>query len=279
MAELKNGMLDFDVPSPEITGIWSLFKESFRFYIANFLLIAGIIVVVKLPLDALAAFLKSLYRTDTIGSFFQINDLPSFALHLLQTAVGAFVSATLIYLLIGLLKSGKRPSLSESFSWRFKRFPRVFLVHVLYSLAVLGGFLLLIVPGIIFAVYYCFVEIIACLEVEKRPSLFRRSEELAKANWKLILFSGLIVLGFSAALFLGFSLVWNYWGLKGGVLFETVIRFIDYLFVGYGSVITLFIFLHAVKKQPDVMFTNYKELEKEKDATSSSKLIQGKNEE
>jgi len=64
---------------------------------------------------------------------------------------------------------------------------------VLVALAIIGGFILLIIPGIIFAIRFLFASPIVVLERVTYARAMRRSRELVKDHWWRIFLSLLVV--------------------------------------------------------------------------------------
>ena len=76
-------------------------------------------------------------------------------------------------------------------------FPRVLGAQLLYALAVLGGFILLVIPGIWVAVRCYFATQAAALDGLAPPGAMRRSGEVVKGSWwrtlGCLLMTGLLV--------------------------------------------------------------------------------------
>jgi hypothetical protein len=85
----------------------------------------------------------------------------------------------------------------ESYRFGFKRLGSVILVSVLVGLAVVGGFILLIIPGIIFLVLFSVSIPVLIVENRRGREAMRRSWNLAKGHfWHafgVIIVAGLIV--------------------------------------------------------------------------------------
>jgi len=86
----------------------------------------------------------------------------------------------------------------------YARAPKYLWIYILYSLIIFGGLILLVVPAIIFAVWYVFSTTIVSLENPKLKAgeIFRQSKELSRGRfgatlWRLIapqVFFGVIVI-------------------------------------------------------------------------------------
>ena len=80
------------------------------------------------------------------------------------------------------------------------RLPKLFLIALIGDLIILAGAVLLIVPGIIFTVWYMLIIPVAVLEESRRiPSVFHRSKALVKGHfWQVLAIIGVIILPFVA---------------------------------------------------------------------------------
>lgn len=72
-------------------------------------------------------------------------------------------------------------------------------VSFIVALTVLGGFILLIIPGIVFAVWFSFSTYVFIAEGKKGKSAMVRSKELVKGYWWVI-FGRLLVIGILGAI-------------------------------------------------------------------------------
>lgn len=84
----------------------------------------------------------------------------------------------------------------ESFRRAWDKIASYLWVNFLVGLAVLGGLILLIIPGIIFAVWFTLASYVLVAENKKGTSALSRSKELVQGNWWAVLgriaFMGLI---------------------------------------------------------------------------------------
>lgn len=150
-----------------------------------------------------------------ISSFFNVfsgifqERIPS--LSILFTIGGIIFSVfiNIVYIRVALnIYGGDRGKVEDILTLSLPLFFKFLLANVLYFLIVAAGFLLLIVPGIYFAVKYQFV---LYLVVDKKMDVvpaFNMSSEMTKGvKWKLLLFDLLLVVlamvGF-AVFFVGF---------------------------------------------------------------------------
>lgn len=88
---------------------------------------------------------------------------------------------------------GNRPSVGQSFSRGTSRFVPLLGTNILYGLAVMGGMILLIVPGIIFALWFWLYQHVVVIEEESGSKALGRSRALMKSNMNKVVAVGMVV--------------------------------------------------------------------------------------
>jgi hypothetical protein len=150
-----------------------IFNEAFDLYKRNFGLFAGIGAVIYVPFYLLTA----------LGERFPlVTGLAVLLLYIpLVVANGAIIKAlTDRYL-------GKEATIAGSWGYVLRRLVPYFFTAVLAWLMVMGGFVLLCVPGIIAAFWIYFVCNVMIVEDRYYSDAIRRSRELAAGQWLRIL--------------------------------------------------------------------------------------------
>lgn len=150
-------------------------------------------------------FLLSISFADEIIQIFLENELLIFSLSAIISIFSIFLTMGLINIAL-IIYDGKKPQFNDLFSC-YSLFFRFFVASILYLLIVAGGFILLIIPGIIWGLQFYFVE---CLVIDKKMGpieALKKSLEITRGNRaNLLLFLLLLVLiniiGF-IALFVG----------------------------------------------------------------------------
>ncbi len=89
----------------------------------------------------------------------------------------------------------ERVGLRAGLNWSRNNILGIIWVYGLSSLAILGGFLLLIIPGLIIALYVYFPQYVYVNEGLKGLAALRRSHDLVKGNWWNLL-NKLVKIGF-----------------------------------------------------------------------------------
>ncbi len=95
-----------------------------------------------------------------------------------------FVAVPVVLLLRA--AEGQKLTLKEAFTQARKFGPRVLWVSILTGLAVIGGLILLIIPGLIFAAWFSLAVFVAVEEDLKGMAALKRSKELVKGRvWEM----------------------------------------------------------------------------------------------
>ncbi len=98
---------------------------------------------------------------------------------------------------------GRDISLGECFGHAIRRFPALLWTTILTGLAIMGGFILLIIPGILFAFWFMLAQHVTILESLNGAPAMTRSKALMKGNMGTAFVLGLIL----GAINIGMSMV------------------------------------------------------------------------
>jgi hypothetical protein len=172
-------------------GLGDILSAAFDIYKNNAAGLLMIVAVVVVPLTFISAFLtgvvfKGNEETVQIGTTTVTVTDRSFAFVLIAGFIGVVVAVIISAVLqAATIRAAAQASLGEpvdieaSYKWGFGRFGSVLLISILVGLAVLGGLILLIIPGIIFAIM--FSVSIPALVVENR-----KGTEAMGRSWNLV---------------------------------------------------------------------------------------------
>jgi hypothetical protein len=169
-------------------GIGEILSTAFEIYKANAAGLLLIVAIVVVPLSFIGAFIE--------GVVFAPEEIAEFGTTTVSARTGA---AAILVALVGLLIAvvinavlqaalmrgaalgsiGDPVDIDASYKWGFARFGSVLLISILVGLAVIGGFILLIIPGLIFLVM--FSVSIPALVVENL-----RGTEAMSRSWNLV---------------------------------------------------------------------------------------------
>jgi predicted small integral membrane protein len=166
-------------------------------YRKNFLLVIILVVVATLPEAALSYGVAQLMASTFGGPYVASGAPPTpeqlFAsvlpgavlMWLIMIAGHAFLSASLIHAVLDLRQTGAAAA-GESLRRGLKSLPKVFLVSLLYAAAVVVGYLLCIVPGVILGVMFALVVPVAIAERRGPVESFKRSADLTNGYKGLV---------------------------------------------------------------------------------------------
>jgi len=166
--------------------IVELFKKSFDVYQKKVWTLAGLALfslvgfVVLLPFAAAAFFVN--YKMFTKGQF----DLVSILIGVLLMLIGILLCIVLsLWAKVALFYAVKEHDINfkKALSIAWPQMGSFFWVGFLHVLAVLGGFILFVIPGIIFSVWFIFSDYIFVWDGIKGTGALKRSKQLVKGIW------------------------------------------------------------------------------------------------
>ena len=175
-------------------GVGELIDMAFKIYQRNWKTLMLVVAVVEIPLQLLQAVVASTsgvserpFQTTTINGHVFVSQpglssaalTTSIVLALVQFFFVAPLLAGAMAWVTYQLYAGKKPTAAEVLRFGLSRLLSILLVSVLVGLAVFGGLLLLIVPGIIFAIR--FTVAVPALVVEDV-----RGREAMRRSWRLV---------------------------------------------------------------------------------------------
>lgn len=169
-----------------------ILSEAFRIYRENAAKLMVIVAVVVVPLSFIGALLghfvgePTLHRVKILGQPATIEYSRSFGVTILALLIAAAIGVIIWAILqAAILRGAAQATIGDpvdveaSYRWGLSRFGSVLLVAVLVGIVVGVGFILLIIPGIIFLVFLSVSE--PALIVENR-----RGTEALKRSWNLV---------------------------------------------------------------------------------------------
>lgn len=172
---------------------WQLFKQTFLSYLKligiGIVLLIGLIILGLIIVTPLTISLGG-----TMPGFFS-NPSPLQIIGLLLMVVLGIVSAAVfiiffLFLSIGgifILAHQKRLSIGELFTRAKPLIVPYLFVSVIVGFVTTGGWFVLIIPGLLFSLFFIFVSYIVVLEKKSGLVALKRSYALVKANfWKVV---------------------------------------------------------------------------------------------
>jgi hypothetical protein len=186
-----------------------ILSAAFDIYKTNASKLILIVAIVVVPLSLLGALLVELVaspdeETVTILGQTQTISDQTFAAVVLGSIIAAIVAVIISAVLqaammrgAALATIGDPVDVEASYRWGLKRFGSVLLVAILVGLAVAIGFILLIIPGIIFLTLFSVSIPALVIENRRGTDAMRRSWDLAKQHFWHVL--GVIVVAWIIA--------------------------------------------------------------------------------
>jgi hypothetical protein len=172
-----------------------ILSAAFNIYKANAANLILIVAIVVVPLSFISALFSGVVfagttRTESIlGTRVEVTDR-SFALFVAGAIITAVISVIISAVLqAAILRAAAQATIGdpvdpeESYRYGFKRLGSVILVSLLVGLAVAGGFILLIIPGIIILVFFSVSIPVLIVENRRGTAAMGRSWNLVKGHF------------------------------------------------------------------------------------------------
>lgn len=186
---------------------WNLFKQSIRLFLKNFKYLLKFWIV-NIGLASLGLLpLLIVFASFGFKYYKQLDTLPlPVMIPLSLVAVTAYIILTVWISAAGLIQAksimqSQTFSIKELLSQGWKIIGKLLVTGLLSGLAVMGGLILLIIPGIIFAYWFAFTNQIVAVENLSGTAALSRSKQLVIGRfWKTVwymLFPILIVIAYS----------------------------------------------------------------------------------
>ncbi|MEX1264478.1 MAG: hypothetical protein WEE66_11215 [Actinomycetota bacterium] len=171
-------------------GVGEILSTAFEIYKSNASNLLMIVAIVVVPLTFISAFIGGVvFAPETVLVFGEPVDTVSartagaaILVALVTAVIGVVISAVLQ---AAIMRGAAQGSIGDpvdvdaSYKWGFARFGSVILISILVGLAVAGGLILLVIPGLIFAVMFSVA--IPALVVENL-----RGTEAMSRSWNLV---------------------------------------------------------------------------------------------
>jgi hypothetical protein len=189
MENPSSDRLEGDIPFPAIKDVWELLTQTFKVYGGNIQWVL-LLTVFFVPFLLAKNLIYASSPPDSKLIKFWIDSV-------VMGLVMLFTAPTLAYILARTLRDGSSPTPGEALGWGFRCFPRNFGYHFLSGLLTIGGFILLVVPGILVAIWYSMLSVVVSLEGGGQPDPLGRSKSLAKNHMGILFAGGLLLMVFN----------------------------------------------------------------------------------
>lgn len=158
--------------------ITDIITKSWDFYRKNFKII--------LPIMGLFFLISML---DTIIRSFVYQPEGNVGIYVVGTLISIPFYLTMLYLTIATIEflaralKNERPALAEIYKIALKKLPMALLVSLVVGAIIIGGTILLIIPGIIFAIWFNFAIYTYILEGRTKLEALKESKILVRGRW------------------------------------------------------------------------------------------------
>jgi len=206
-----SGPIQLPPPPPlRQRSVGDILGDAFRLYGKHWLVLVQVVAVVVVPLTLIQYLITDQLAEDVVvrrgpaGTTIEIASDGNLGAAALTALVIAIVSLLVTLVLLGAIAwsvagilVGREPSVSDSYRFGAARIWSILLVSVLAGLAIVGGFILLIIPGLIILTHL--VCSIPALVVEGK-----RGRAALSRSWRLVrgrawpVFGALLVTGILA---------------------------------------------------------------------------------
>ena len=189
-----------------IISIGEIIERSWEHYARNFKKLLPLMICLFIPnfvlglVGMLSLYLEYLGNSSSTGMYVLIDNIVVLAVFVASMIFTLWASMALAKNL-GLIVSNKpAAAIKELFSNTSHLIWPVIYTSVLMMLAVLGGTLLLIIPGIIFSIWFCFTFMVIIFEEKRGVNALKESNKLVAGRWWKIFFR-LLIPGFFYGIF------------------------------------------------------------------------------
>jgi hypothetical protein len=203
------------IPAPPFKRAGDVVSPMLAVYRKHFTLVGVLMLAATMP-EALIRYGVVDFRragAALAGAGIDLTTMQGWLLWLLSLAVMSLLSSSLIYAVVDLQRTGSASAV-ECLSRALSVWPRVFLLIVLYSIIIIVGYLLLIVPGVILGLMFTVCVPAAVVEGRGPIDALKRSCELTKGYKGLIFITtflwGLLII------VLNWVVIWSF--ARGGNL-------------------------------------------------------------
>ncbi|QQG46128.1 MAG: hypothetical protein HYY55_04175 [Candidatus Niyogibacteria bacterium] len=181
--------------------IGKILSESWKKFKENFQLILLITLVVYIPVNIILAFIPIDALMEQWGTLRGFKIYMK-VIQIFEGLIGIIASMAIAYIIKSKI-DGQTISFGQALKKSMSRWPAAIGTNILFGIFLLGLTLLLIIPGIIYYVYWSFVLYIVVLQDKSGKSALDYSKAIVKGRWWKVA---------------GYSLVFGLLGLIVGVI-------------------------------------------------------------
>lgn len=183
----------------KLTGLGELLRRSWKIYKENF----GVLIkisFVPLFLGGLPLVAGALYSFSFSVKYFLFQAI--------STALSSFIFYWLTASLVFAVKNRERKiDFKEALKSGIKWILPLFWIGILSSIVVLGGTMLLIIPGIVLSVWFCLTGYVLIYEDKRGMDALLKSKDIVSGNWWNVFWRNIVVSGVYLIISLPFDLL------------------------------------------------------------------------
>src|SRR3989339_1030548 len=203
-----------------------------------------IVAIVYIPLNVVYELLLTSLQNETAWASFRTANR---AWTWLEMLIGVIASIAIIILVQAFLEKKEKMIWQDSIKQALSFWSRVFTTQITQGILLVGLFLLLVIPGIIYSVYWSLIIPIVVVLGKKNMEALDHSKKLVSGDWWKIFgwFVGLFLVAVVAAFIMSIPFMFLPDYMVVNVLSDTVM---DFTFVGI-TIGSLLIFRHLQEKK------------------------------
>ena len=167
------------VPFP-FTSVGQAFSRGIGLYLQHFTQILGLTLVVYGPVQLLKNVLVYNMGLTDLSTVMRIDMA-------VNGVLGCLLAPAIIFLIVEPLRTGSSTTLKHALGYGVKRWGETFSENLVAGFLTLLAALLLLIPGIIVALWYAFINQVVALENRPRSGARERSKEIGQGHkWKML---------------------------------------------------------------------------------------------
>jgi glycerophosphoryl diester phosphodiesterase family protein len=177
-------------------GLGDILSAAWQIYTKNAASLLLIVAVVVVPLSFIGALVSGVvFNEDETVRAGVVSGNRSAVVGLFVGLILALIGLVIVFVLqAAILRGAAQATIGDpvdveaSYRWGLRRFPSVLLLAILVGITVLVGFILLIIPGLIFIVMFSVAIPVLVIENRKGTEAMSRSWNLVKGHfWHVVL--------------------------------------------------------------------------------------------
>lgn len=222
--------------------IGRILSESWKMFIENFQVILIITLVVYIPINIILSLVPIDDSMEGFKLYLRI-------MQILEGLIGIIATMAIAYAIKNKLE-GKVVNAAEALKKALSRWGAAVGTNIMLGIFLLGLTLLLIVPGIIYYVYWIFVSLVVVLNDKSGKDALDYSKKIVEGRWWRV--AGYSIVFAMLGIIVGVVVSIPYWFLPENFLINIVTdTLIDILFSFFIVALTIFFINFDATKKPD----------------------------